>query len=256
MNYIWETKNLADYGATRNQLSGANFSSKLSPWFAVGALSPRSAYFMARSFEEKHGHKDSVKAFTNELFWRDFHRFWCLRHGYKIFTPHGVYNRTQYKWKTNEKIIQRWKQGLTGMPLIDALMRDLNATGFMSNRGRQIVACYLALDLGQDWRHGAYHFEEKLIDHDVQSNYGGWNSAAGIGPGRVYQFNVLKNSFEFDPNGDYIRTWVPELENVPTKYIHKPWTMPYPIQTSSGVIVGTNYPQPIPCDKYTNNSKY
>lgn len=97
-----------------------------------------------------------------------------------------MYNRTQNKWKTNEKLIQRWKQGLTGMPLIDALMRDLNATGFMSNRGRQIVACYLALDLGQDWRHGAYHFEEKLIDHDVQSNYGGWNSAAGVGPGRTY----------------------------------------------------------------------
>ena len=78
------------------------------------------------------------------------------------------------------------------MPLIDALMRELNQSGFMSNRGRQIVASYLTLDLKQDWRFGAHYFEEKLIDHDVQQNYGSWNFSAGMGPGRVYNFNILK----------------------------------------------------------------
>lgn len=78
------------------------------------------------------------------------------------------------KWKTDQQIINRWKHGFTGMPYIDALMREMNATGFMSNRGRLAVSCYLTQDLGQDWRYGAHYFEEKLIDHDVHSNYGNW----------------------------------------------------------------------------------
>ena len=87
--------------------------------------------------------------------------------------------------------VQRWKEGRTGMPIIDACMRDMNTSGFMSNRGRQVVASYFALDLKQDWRFGAHHFEEALIDHDVQSNYGGWVFSSGIGPGKVYNFNIL-----------------------------------------------------------------
>ena len=97
------------------------------------------------------------------------------------------------------------------MPLIDALMREMNETGFMPNRGRMVVACYFAMDLKQDWRHGAHYFEEKLIDHDVQSNYGGWNGSSGIGPGRVLVFNSLLQSQKFDADGTYIRTWCPEL---------------------------------------------
>lgn len=90
------------------------------------------------------------------------------------------------------EVIRRWKAGKTGMPIIDALMREMNTTGFMGNRGRQIVASYLALDLLQDWRYGAHHFEEVLIDHDVQSNYGSWNKSAGIGPGLTYAFKTTK----------------------------------------------------------------
>jgi deoxyribodipyrimidine photo-lyase len=97
------------------------------------------------------------------------------------------------------------------MPLVDALMREMNETGFMPNRGRMVVACYLTMDIKQDWRFGAHYFEEKLIDHDVQSNYGGWCSSAGIGPGRVLVFNSLLQSTKFDPNGEYIRKWCPEL---------------------------------------------
>lgn len=89
-------------------------------------------------------------------------------------------------------LVNRWRQGQTGYPIIDALIRDMNTTGFMPNRGRMIVACNFAMDLKQDWRYGAAHFEEKLIDSDVQSNYGGWAFSAGIGPGRVLVFNTLK----------------------------------------------------------------
>ena len=114
---------------------------------------------------------------------------------------------------------------MTGMPIIDALMREMNETGFMPNRGRMVVACYLAQDLKQDWRFGAHYFEHILVDHDVQSNYGSWNFSAGIGPGRVSVFNILLQSQKFDPEGHYIRNWCPELQNVGNDFIHDPWNL-------------------------------
>jgi len=142
------------------------------------------------------------------------------------------------------------------MPLIDALMRDMNTTGFMPNRGRMVVACYFAMDLKQDWRWGAHHFEEKLIDHDVQSNYGGWSFSAGIGPGRVLVFNSLKQSRDFDKEGKYIKKWCPELKDVPTEFIHEPWTMHLLAQKSSGCKIGVDYPKPVHCLKYTDPNKF
>ena len=147
------------------------------------------------------------------------------------------------------------------MPIIDALMRELNYTGFMPNRGRMVVACYLTMDIRQDWRYGASYFEQMLLDHDCSSNYGGWAGSSGIGAGRVLVFNSLTQSQKFDPKGDYIRRWVPELEDVPDDYIHDPWNMPAILQKNSGVQIGGDkpkegsevkyYPAPIKCDKYT-----
>ena len=165
--YIFDTRSVAQYAVTRNQLIGANYSSKFSPWLACGALSPRYAYHQVKEFEAKHRSNESTKVFVDELFWRDFNRFWCMRHGVKVFSSYGIYNRTYYEWKTDQETVSRWREGRTGMPLIDALMREMNHTGFMPNRGRMVVACYLSMDLRQDWRHGAAYFEEKLIDHDV-----------------------------------------------------------------------------------------
>lgn len=136
----------------------------------------------------------SVDKFVDELFWRDFYKLWFIYQGSKPFYRYGIHDRNYYNWKANMEIINKWKQGMTGMPLIDALMRDMNRTGYMSNRGRQIVAAYLTLDLGMDWRFGAHHFEEVLVDHDVTSNYGGWNAASGLGPGKVLNFNALRQS--------------------------------------------------------------
>ena len=131
------------------------------------------------------------------------------------------------------------------MPLIDSLMRELNATGFISNRGRQLAASYLARDLKQDWRYGAYYFEEKLIDHDVHSNYGGWNYAVCIGPGHLDNFDQLKASKHFDKDGKYIKKWCPELKEVSEYYIHEPWHMPQELQRVVGVRIGIDYPNVI-----------
>ena len=147
------------------------------------------------------------------------------------------------------------------MPIIDALMREMNKTGFMPNRGRMVVACYLTMDLKYDWRFGAHYFEQQLIDHDVQSNYGGWAFSGGIGPGRVLVFNSLVQSQKFDPEGKYIRMWCPELENVPDDYIHDPWNMPAQLQKKVKVQIGGEqptdlsikyYPEPVTCAKYTS----
>ena len=116
-----------------------------------------------------------------------------------MFSEYGIYDREYYAWKTDMETIRRWRQGMSGMPLVDSLMREMNETGFMPNRGRMVVACYLTMDIKQDWRFGAHYFEEKLIDHDVTSNYGGWCGSSGIGPGRVLVFNSLLQSTKFDP---------------------------------------------------------
>jgi deoxyribodipyrimidine photo-lyase len=170
---------------------GADYSSKLCPWLACGAISPRFVYHETKRFEAKFLENESTKHFISELFWRDVCHWYCFRHGPRVFYEYGALEKGQ-QWKTNLDLINRWKNGTTGIPIIDAFMRELKFSGFMSNRGRQIVASFLTLDLKQDWRYGAQHFEETLIDHDVHSNYASWNFAAGLGPSKVLLFNVIK----------------------------------------------------------------
>ena len=185
-----------------------------------------------------------------------------MKNGNKVFSKYGIYNRKYYNWQTSDENVQRWRAGLTGMPLVDALMREMNKTGFMPNRGRMVVACYFAMDIKQDWRFGAHWFEERLIDHDVQSNYGGWAGSAGIGAGRVLVFNSLTQSMKFDPNGEYIKKWVPELSDVPAAFIHDPWNIHKSMHSKFGVQIGKEhsdktlkfYPAPIPCEKYTSTA--
>jgi deoxyribodipyrimidine photo-lyase len=237
-HYFFGSRCLTKYKETRNGMIGPDYSSKFSTWLANGCLSVRHVYYETLKYEKQVTKNASTLHFIDELYWRDFFRFYADAHGYKIFMAYGVTKKTDAVWRRDLDIIKRWKEGTTGMPIIDALMRELNTTGFMGNRGRQIVASYLALDLQQDWRFGAYHFEEKLIDHDPQSNYGGWNAIAGVGPGRVNYFNTTLQSEKFDPDGDFIRKWVPELALVPNNYIHDPWNMPKGARKSARLEIG------------------
>jgi len=242
--YIWTENCLKDYFDTRNGMLGANYSSKFSPWLAHGCLSPRLIYNECKKYEKQRVENKSTYWLVFELTWRDFYRFLTMKYGARTFYPGGMHG-VEMPWRHDMELFQKWTQGLTGMPLVDANMRELAATGFMSNRGRQNVASYLVLDLGIDWRWGAEWFESLLLDHDVASNWGNWNAAAGLTGGRVNKFNIVKQSKDYDLKAEYLRHWCPELCEVPTSHVHDPSAMPSAMQEQIGLVVGRDYPMPI-----------
>eukprot|EP00978_Attheya_sp_CCMP212_P022093 scaffold65450_cov49-Attheya_sp.AAC.1 len=128
---------------------------------------------------------------------------------------------------------------------MDANMRELAATGFMSNRGRQNVCSFLAIDMNTDWRYGADHFEQELLDYDIYSNWGNWCSGAGMTGGRLNRFNIVKQGKDYDCEGEYVRHWVPELAKVPSQWIHEPWQMSTEQQAEYDVRLGVDYPRPL-----------
>eukprot|EP01082_Thalassiosira_pseudonana_P016439 g14700.t1 g14700 contig90:207447-209825(-) len=185
-----------------------------------------------------------------ELLWRDYFKFFAKKHGDKMFYLTGTIGKQRAsgrKWGMDRKKIQAWQDGMTGFPLVDANMRELAATGFMSNRGRQNVASFLTIDMNMDWRYGGEYFEETLLDYDVHSNWGNWCSAAGMTGGRLNRFNIVKQSKDYDFGGEYVRLWCPELKNVPDKYVHSPWEMSDEMMEECGVKIGhgRDYPSPI-----------
>jgi len=157
-DYIWEKDLLKVYFDTRNGMIGANYSTKFAPWLAHGCVSPRYIAKECRRYEEERVANKSTYWVVFELLWRDFFKFFALKHGNAIFFPEGTAGMDK-KWGHYEKSIEAWKEGRTGYPLVDANMRELAATGFMSNRGRQNVASFFAIDMNQDWRYGADYFE-------------------------------------------------------------------------------------------------
>ena len=195
------------YKATRNALQGIDSSSKFSPWLATGALSPRWIMAELRRFEAKAGANESSYWLWFELLWRDYFRFLHLQHGRRLYRARGLAD--QPLPPQNADAFAGWCASETGEPLVDAGMRELAATGYLSNRMRQIVASYLIHDLGGDWRAGAAWFEAQLIDYDVYSNHGNWLYIAGRGtdPRGGRRFNPAKQAETYDPDGYYRRQW-------------------------------------------------
>lgn len=245
-DYIWEADCLKAYKQTRNGMLGANYSSKFSAWLALGCLSPRRVYQAVQHYETERVRNDSTYWLVFELLWRDYFRFICLKHGDRVFYPSGL-RGLKVDWQQDWPRFDAWREGQTGYPLVDANMREIAATGFMSNRGRQNVASFLTKNLGIDWRMGAEWFESLLVDYDVCSNWGNWNYTAGVGnDARGFRyFNLPKQSKDYDPQGDYVKHWLPELVALPASKVHAPWRLTREEQNRYGVRLGVDYPHPI-----------
>jgi deoxyribodipyrimidine photo-lyase len=244
--YFWQQDLLKTYKETRNGMVGADYSSKFSAWLALGCISARSIYAEVQKYEQERVQNDSTYWLIFELLWRDYFAFIAAKHGNKIFRVTGL-RGLSIPWKQDQQRFDLWCQGKTGFPLVDANMRELAATGFMSNRGRQNVASFLTKNLGIDWRWGAEWFESLLIDYDVASNWGNWNYTAGVGnDARGFRFfNIFKQAKDYDPQGNYVKLWLPELAEIPAAKVHEPSKLLPVEQQRFGVRIGVDYPQPI-----------
>jgi deoxyribodipyrimidine photo-lyase len=197
------------YKETRNDLSGVDYSTKFSAWLAQGAVSARTIYAALRAHEARLGANDSTYWIWFELLWRDFFRFAMLQHGARLFRAAGL--STLPPPHHDAEAFRRWCAGDTGHALVDAGMRELAATGYLSNRLRQVVASFLVHELDCDWRAGAAWFESRLVDFDVYSNQGNWLYLAGRGadPRQGRRFNPDKQAASYDPDGRYRGLWGP-----------------------------------------------
>jgi len=244
--YLWETRAVKTYKKTRNGLIGSDYSTKFSPWLAQGCLSPKMIYHEIKRFEAEHGANKSTYWVIFELLWRDFFRFMAKKHGNLIFQLGGTKEDEVEVPKTEDiQLLERWIQGKTGVPFIDANMREIRQTGYMSNRGRQNVASFLVKDLKLNWLMGAEYFESQLIDYDVASNYGNWNYVAGVGsdPRENRYFNILSQAKRYDPNGEYVKLWLPELTYLPAAKVHTPDRLSRAEQEEHHVFIGADYPK-------------
>jgi deoxyribodipyrimidine photo-lyase len=244
--YFWHQDNLRIYKETRNGMLGADYSSKFSPWLALGCLSPRYIAHQVQQYEQERIANDSTYWLIFELLWRDYFRFICAKHGNQIFKRSGL-KGVDLTWQQDWPRFDLWRSGQTGFPLVDANMRELAATGFMSNRGRQNVGSFLTKNLGIDWRMGAEWFESLLIDYDVCSNWSNWNYTAGVGnDARGFRwFNLIKQSQTYDREGKYLKQWLPELAQIPGLKIHEPWQLTTDEQRKFGLTLGVDYPRPV-----------
>lgn len=244
--YFWTKDLLKTYKETRNGLIGVDYSSKFSAWLALGCLSPRVIAEEVKRYEKERKKNDSTYWLIFELIWRDYFRFISRKHGSSIFKIGGLKNQLDF-WKRDTILFEKWKTGQTGIPFVDANMRELKSTGFMSNRGRQIVASFLVNDLESDWTWGASYFESVLVDYDVCSNWANWMYVAGVGndPRENRYFNILRQAKNYDKYGDYVRIWIPELNVMRGFDIHQPWELSTGDLKSMGIELGKNYPFPV-----------
>jgi len=238
--YLWDTDLLSTYKETRNGLLGGDYSSKFSAYLAQGCISPKLIYEEIRKYEQERGSNQSTYWLVFELLWRDYFRFMAKKHGNKIFLESGIAGKRVEPSYNNDVLFKKWCDGMTGIPFVDANMRELNATGYMSNRGRQNVASFLVKDMHINWLLGAQYFESQLIDYDPCSNYGNWNYVAGVGtdPRSDRYFSIPVQVKKYDANGEYIRHWIPELSETPLDFLINPFSSNYKPSAE------TKYPQP------------
>ncbi len=232
---------VCDYGEGRDALTAEGVS-RLSPYLHFGCLSPR-------EIEERLPGGEGAAAFRRQLCWRDFYAHVL---GHFPGNAHSEYQeryRGTIRWSRAEQRYAAWCEGQTGYPTVDAGMRQLRQEGWMHNRARLLVGSFLTKDLGIDWRWGERWFMRLLLDGDEASNNGNWQwiASVGVDPQPAFRriFNPSRQQERFDPEGRYVRFYVPELAQVPDRYLAEPWTMPKVVQDDVGCQIGRDYPRPI-----------
>ncbi|NTW44932.1 MAG: deoxyribodipyrimidine photo-lyase, partial [Anaerolineaceae bacterium] len=238
-----------DYEVNRNAMAVPGTSS-LSPYLRFGMLSVKQAIVAAR---KKSGSNQPMSAnrgseiWINELIWREFYQSILYHFPHVLSTAFNPSFR-DIQWRNEDQDLQAWKAGMTGYPVVDAGMRQMAATGWMHNRSRMITASFLVKHLLINWQEGERWFMEMLVDGDPAANNGGWQWVAGTGTDAAPYFrifNPILQGKKFDSLGNYVRQWVPELNNIPQKFIHTPWEMTDSEQQACGVTIGKDYPNPI-----------
>jgi deoxyribodipyrimidine photo-lyase len=227
--------------AARRDLLGTDGTSRLSADLRWGTLSPTEV--LLRTARDG----DGPRVYANELVWREFYAH-VLWHEPRVARESFVRAFDDLPWRDDPVGVDAWRAGRTGVPVVDAAMRQLRASGWMHNRARMIAASFLTKDLLVDWRVGERHFMAHLLDGDLASNNGGWQWTASTGtdPQPYFRiFNPVSQGRRFDPDGTYVRRWVPELAGVPLERLHEPWTMTASEQVAAGVRIGVDYPAPI-----------
>ncbi|WP_299732937.1 DASH family cryptochrome [uncultured Endozoicomonas sp.] len=208
INHYFSTQAPANYKETRNELSGWECSTHFSPWLAQGCISARQINADLKRYETEVTTNESTAWILFELLWREYFQWCALKHGTKLFAPCGIHNKKKRCCFYAERF-QKWCAGNTPWPIVNACMKELKATGYLSNRGRQLAASCFINELGLDWRYGAAWFEEQLIDYDVASNWGNWQYIAGVGadPRGGRHFDLAKQTQLYDTNSRYINQW-------------------------------------------------
>jgi len=215
--YLFESEQLTNYRWTRNRSLGLEYSSKLSPYMALGCLSPRTIYEAVKLYEKEVKKNQSTWWLIFEIVWRDYFTFKLMSFQNEIYRTKGYANKAK-EFTNDKELFRRWCEGKTGIPFIDAHMRQLNETGFMSNRGRVNCSSFLVYDYSVDWTWGAAYFESKLIDYDVGSNWMNWHTQAY----QIWYTNPVNQANKYKAQ-EFIIKWVPELEHLNDINILIPW---------------------------------
>ena len=232
---------VSSYASDRDMLGLESATSRISQDLRFGLLSPAEVVTRART------HGPSAGKFVAEVAWRDFYAHVLWHNPRLLHEPEDV-RFQRFPWRNDPADLAAWCAGKTGYPVVDAAMRQLVATGFMHNRARMVAASFLAKHLLIDWREGERFFMRHLVDGDPASNNGGWQWTAGCGTDaqpffRI--FNPILQGKRFDPDGEYVRRWLPALRDVPAAFVHSPWEMPAETQQIANCVVGRDYPAPI-----------
>lgn len=224
--------------------------STLSPYLHFGEISPRQIWHAVREHEAAQGRMSesrAAEAFLRQLGWREFGHHLLYHFPHTTDKPLNE-DYESFPWQRNASALRAWQRGMTGYPIVDAGMRQLWHTGYIHNRVRMVVASFLVKDLLIHWREGARWFWDTLVDADLANNTLGWQWTAGCGADAAPYFrifNPVRQGERFDPDGDYVRRWVPELKDLESKYIHAPWQAPRAVLDAAGIKLGQTYAEPI-----------